>query len=313
VPLALPNGCTLRPATPDDADEVAAMLLADDLADVGRSHYDVHFVREQWATPGFDLSTDAWMMVAPDGTAVGHTNVMPDGETRAKAWGVVHPEHRGLGIGSALVELTERRTGIRLQGVPNAVLHQAINDTDEAAATLMRSRGYRLGRSFRHMQIDLAERPEDTGAAPAGIAIRRIVPERDLRAIHRIFVEAFRQEWGYRVVPFEEWSALEVEAQSYDPTLWHLATERDRPVGAITGTVMGNLGWIGELGVRPPWRSRGIGSALLHRSFATFAARGLERVRLNVDAENPMGATRLYERVGMRIVRGWDVYEKPLA
>jgi predicted GNAT family acetyltransferase len=31
---------------------------------------------------------------------------------------------------------------------------------------------------------------------------------------------------------------------------------------------------------------------------------------LNVDAANPTGAVRLYERLGMRTVRGWDVYEK---
>jgi ribosomal protein S18 acetylase RimI-like enzyme len=308
-----PNGYTLLPARPDDADAVAAILLADDLADTGASHFDADFVRDQWATPGFDLSTDAWIAVAADGTPVGHTNVMPDGEARVKSWGVVHPEHRGLGIGSVLVALTERRARERLEGVRDPVLHHAVSDTDHAGAALLRSRGYRGVRSFRHMQIDLTGPLQDAGAAPAGIEIRGVDPERDLHAIHGIFVEAFRQEWGYRVVPFEEWSGLEVETPSYDPTLWHLATEGDRPVGAITGTVWGDRGWIGELGVLPPWRGRGIGSALLRRSFATFAARGLERVRLNVDAENPTGATRLYERVGMRTVRGWDVYEKPLA
>jgi mycothiol synthase len=308
-----PNGYTLRPATRDDADAVAAMLLADDLADTGASHFDADFVRDQWATPGFDLSTDAWIAIAADGTPVGHANVMPDGEARVKSWGVVHPEHRGLGIGSALVALIERRTRERLEGVRDAVLHHAVSDTDHAGAALLRSRGYRGVRSFRHMQIDLTGPPEDPGAAPTGIQIRGVDPERDLHAIQGIFVEAFRQEWGYRVVPFEEWSGLEVETPSYDPTLWLLATEGERPVGAITGTVWGDRGWIGELGVRPPWRGRGIGSALLRRSFATFASRGLERVRLNVDAENPTGATRLYERVGMRTVRGWDLYEKPLA
>ena len=31
---------------------------------------------------------------------------------------------------------------------------------------------------------------------------------------------------------------------------------------------------------------------------------------LNVDAENTTGATALYERVGMRIVKRWDVWER---
>jgi hypothetical protein len=31
---------------------------------------------------------------------------------------------------------------------------------------------------------------------------------------------------------------------------------------------------------------------------------------LNVDAENPTGASALYQRVGMRVVRAWDLLEK---
>jgi hypothetical protein len=33
-------------------------------------------------------------------------------------------------------------------------------------------------------------------------------------------------------------------------------------------------------------------------------------VLLNVDAENPTGATKLYEHVGMRVVNRWDVWER---
>ena len=64
------------------------------------------------------------------------------------------------------------------------------------------------------------------------------------------------------------------------------------------------------LAVRKPWRSRGLGLALLRQSFADFAARGANRVGLVVDAENTTGAVRLYERAGMRPVRRLDVYER---
>ena len=37
------------------------------------------------------------------------------------------------------------------------------------------------------------------------------------------------------------------------------------------------------------------------------------RVMLNVDAENPTGATALYERVGMRIIKRWDLWERSRA
>ena len=61
-----------------------------------------------------------------------------------------------------------------------------------------------------------------------------------------------------------------------------------------------------------PCRGRGAGVALLHRSFATFAGRGVRRVILNVDAENSTGATALYERAGMRVINRWDVWERLL-
>jgi ribosomal protein S18 acetylase RimI-like enzyme len=112
------------------------------------------------------------------------------------------------------------------------------------------------------------------------------------------------------VIPFEERIDLEVETPSDDPSLWLLASEGREAVGALSGVVSGDRGWVGELGVRAPWRGRGVATARLHRSFATFAARGLRRVMLNVDSENSTGAVRLYERVGMRTARVWDVYEK---
>jgi ribosomal protein S18 acetylase RimI-like enzyme len=62
------------------------------------------------------------------------------------------------------------------------------------------------------------------------------------------------------------------------------------------------MGWIGALGVRDRWRKRGIGLALLQHAFAEFHRRGLTKVGLGVDASNPTGATRLYERAGMRVV-----------
>jgi mycothiol synthase len=66
------------------------------------------------------------------------------------------------------------------------------------------------------------------------------------------------------------------------------------------------------LGVRPRWRRRGLGLALLRHTFTEYHRRGHTRVGLGVDAENVSGAVRLYERAGMRVVRRHDTYERPL-
>jgi ribosomal protein S18 acetylase RimI-like enzyme len=51
---------------------------------------------------------------------------------------------------------------------------------------------------------------------------------------------------------------------------------------------------------------------LLRAAFAALAARGVDHVRLNVDADNETGATRLYASVGMTVRRAFLVYEKRL-
>jgi mycothiol synthase len=43
-----------------------------------------------------------------------------------------------------------------------------------------------------------------------------------------------------------------------------------------------------------------------------FHRRGESHVGLGVDVQNPSGATRLYERAGMRVINEDVVYEKDL-
>ena len=67
------------------------------------------------------------------------------------------------------------------------------------------------------------------------------------------------------------------------------------------------------LGVRRPWRGRGIGRALLLTAFVAVHIRGGgTRSSWGVDAANPSGATRLYEDVGMRELHSFEIWEKSL-
>ena len=72
------------------------------------------------------------------------------------------------------------------------------------------------------------------------------------------------------------------------------------------------IGWIRTLGVRPPWRKRGLGEALLHHSFGEYYRRGMKTIGLGVNANNPSGAPRLYQKVGMHPASEHVTYEKEL-
>jgi mycothiol synthase len=184
-------------------------------------------------------------------------------------------------------------------------LRHAINAGDGAAAAMLHARGLRPVRHFWHMGIDLAG-PFEPGPAPEGIQIVG-VEHQALRGIHAVLVEAFADDWGYHPEPFEDWAEEYESDPNHDRGLWLLAKDGEVPVGVLTA---GDSGWVGEVGVVKTHRGRGIAAALLRRSFATFERRGVTRVMLNVDAENPTGATALYERVGMQITKRWDLWER---
>lgn len=312
--MVLPDGYRLRAATHDDFEAAAGVLIADELDDAGKDDagqvvLDANFLRNTWSRPGFNLATDAWVVVDGDGTVVGYGHAMRDEPSVVASWGVVHPARRGRGIGSALFDRIEARASELMTGVETPRFRHSINANDQAAAAMLAARGLQPVRHFWHMQIDLAGRI-DAGPPPAGIEITGIRSPEDLPVIHALIGEAFSEHWGNWPEPYDQWVAEEAAGPSYDPSLWLLEKADGHPVGTLTATLWGDRGWIGYLGVLARGRGRGIGTALLRRSFATFADRGARIVLLNVDSENTTGATALYERVGMRVVKRWDLWER---
>jgi mycothiol synthase len=309
--MDLPAGYEFRAPTPDDLGAVADVLIADELDDAGQIVLDEDFLWEEWRWVGFDLVTDAWVVVDGAGTIVGYGQAKREEPNVVESWGVVHPELRGRGIGSSLLDRIEERAPHLLAGLPSVRFRHAINAGDRAVAAMLQARGLRPVRHFWHMQIDLTG-PFEPGPAPRAIDITGIESPSDLPTIHAVLDEAFADHWDHHPEPFDQWAEELTESPSYDPTLWLLASEGGRPVGALTGSVQGGRGWVDLLGVLAPHRGRGIGAALLRRSLTTFSRRGLRRVVLSVDAENPTGATALYERMGMRVVKRWDLWERSL-
>jgi ribosomal protein S18 acetylase RimI-like enzyme len=73
-----------------------------------------------------------------------------------------------------------------------------------------------------------------------------------------------------------------------------------------------DTGHVSVLGVKRPWRRKGLGLALLQHAFGEFFRRGKYKVELGVDAQSLTGATDLYIKAGMYVLRQRDMYEKEL-
>ena len=303
------SGYEFRAPVSDDLGAVVGVIAAEQSANgAAEATLDADFMRQVWSSTGFDLATDAWVVTDAAGAIVAYGQAEREEPDLVESWGVVHPEHRGRGIGSALLEQIETRAAELLDGVPSPRFRHAITAGDGAVAMMLGRRGLRVVRHFWHMQIDLEDSTEP-GTAPSGIEIDGVDPEEDLPAIHAILEEAFADDWGDHPEPFDEWIE-ELAGSPDDVALWLLARDEGTPVGVLTARSGDEVVWVNWLAVLATHRGRGIGAALLRRSFASFAARGLRRVRLNVDAENATGATGLYERVGMRVVNRWDLWER---
>jgi ribosomal protein S18 acetylase RimI-like enzyme len=118
--------------------------------------------------------------------------------------------------------------------------------------------------------------------------------------VHAALDEAFAEEWNFVSEPFEAWAARRIDVPGFDPGHWFIVRDGDEVVAVLREDPgRGDAAWVGALAVRAAWRRRGLGLALLRHAFRDFYRRGHPRVGLGVDAENPTGATRLYERAGM--------------
>lgn len=299
-----------RTATIEDLPEVLALAQAADVAALGETNWTEAELREEWA--GYDLERDVFLLEL-DGRLAGYAAYENGGEGRLRADGYVHPELAGRGVGTELLRLTEEQARADASLVPDGervYLQNATNDP--AAPPLFRAHGYEPVRHFWRMVIDLERAPQ--AVVPAGIEIRIFDEPEERRAVHAVIQEAWLDHWQNRPRPYEEWAARAYEVAGFDPTLVWVALEGDEIVAAnlCYWKRNGDWGWVGTLGVRPAWRRRQIAEALLATAFAEFFRRGERRVALGVDAESPTGATRLYEKAGMRVFWEAIVFEKEL-
>lgn len=298
-----------RPAQAD-LGEVLALCRAADTAVWGDSDWTEHDLRQEWSE--LDLETDAWL-VDLDGRVAGYGTFADRREGRLMADGYVHPELQGLGVGSRLVDLYEARAA---ELAERRTLESAALRGDGAADALFTGRGFEPVRHFYRMVIDLdLDHEPERPVWPDGLTVGRLDVERDGRAFYDAIVEAFADEWGFQIRPWDEFRTWRFGAERFDPSLSPVVKDGDE-IAAVSlndWKTNGDWGWVNLLAVRPAWRRRGLGEALLRESFREFHSRGERQVALAVDVENPTGATRLYERVGMRPLWEAVVYRKELA
>ncbi len=305
----LPEGYSVRPATIGDADAATDLFNACEIEEAGEPDYSPGEVGDEWAN--LEISERVALVETSSGLFVGGLVMRSRGNVVHDADIYVHPKHTDRGIGGYLVLLSEARAESWIDIAPRGVrvvIRNPVHSHNKAANDLLQSHGYVPIRNFVRMEIDLGREPE-LPKLPDGLEMRSCRPGDDEPAIYGTIQEAFQDHWSFGPSPFEEW----MDRRVFDPSLSFLITEGDEVAATVVCRIFGDeFGWIGELGVRNQWRRRGLGSALLTRSFIEFYRRGIKRVALGVDTQNANRATQLYERLGMQVTRSFVIYEKEL-
>jgi ribosomal protein S18 acetylase RimI-like enzyme len=145
--------------------------------------------------------------------------------------------------------------------------------------------------------------------------------EDDLRIVHDVLESAFADHFNSHEETFDEFVSRLREDPGHRWDHWWIAelvpagtedaegpTADAEPAGAVVGAVSEGEGgkpdgsYVEYIGVLSNARGRGVAKSLLATVIADAAARGRDRVGLEVDADSPTGADSLYTSMGWRTV-----------
>ncbi len=232
--------------------------------------------------------------------------------------GYLLPEWRRKGIGTAMLKTVEARlraiAADHSDDVPR-VFRVWVEENETGKIALLEGAGYEPARYFFTMVCrSMDELP--SAPMPPGLEIRPVTPEH-YRPVWDALSDAFRDHWSY-TPPAEEHYQRWLKNRRFQPERWVIAWEGDQIAGTILNYIdpeenkarRRKRGYTEDIGVRRPWRRRGLARAMLVRSIELLRQEGMSEVSLGVDTKNPSGALRLYESVGFKSERNVMVYEK---
>ena len=241
-------------------------------------------------------------------------------QRRVMLGGGIVPECRGEGIGTELIGwLIERGLEVAAAGEPGTPgwLELFASEHDVDRESLFAALGFTPLRYYFQMRRPLApDLPSPDGAAGFTLVPYDFGLDDAVRRAHN---EAFRDHFASTEFDAETWQFL-VTDRHFRADASFVVLDGDEVVGYALNSIYPDEwealgyseGWTHQLGVRRPWRGRGIAKALLGATAGAFAREGLGYATLDVDAENPTGALALYEGSGYTRARTRVAWSRPV-
>ena len=280
----------------------------------------------EWREPGFDLATSSLGIFDASGRLAAYGTFWATSQTPVHpgfGW-AVHPLYHACGFEDQLFNWANGKSREVVDRCPpdaRVSLRCGVNEGYAFAETALAKAGFTKTRVYVDMGIEMSEKPS-APPFPEGISTRPYRHDADLPLLVDVVRESFSDHYGHVDEPFEK--DLELfrhwldNDPHFDPDLvvFPVAEDTGQVVGCLLGLTQDPrnpaAGYIDTVGVRRRYRRRGLATAMLQRSLSMFWDRGMKRVNLDVDGESLTNAVALYERVGMRVFRRYNIYEKLL-
>ncbi|MGN8049327.1 GNAT family N-acetyltransferase [Curtobacterium sp. 22159] len=306
------GGLTFRSGTLEDIEAVHAVAVAAAAVDDPHARPSTSDFERTLSTEGLDVARDTIVGVDAEGhvQAYGIVIDVPSRVTAARAVldGAVHPALRGRGIGRRVLAWQVGRARQRL-----ATLDLDLPATIEVGAprgsgalALAAHSGFEPVRNWVDMEVVLDGRTDVVAPAlPDGHVVRATSVD-DIEALRVAKNDAFRDHWGSQPMVASDWRGF-LTAPTSRPDLGRVVLDADGEIVAFAivevdpdafaarGRSYGYVHWVGVVRAA---RGRGLAPIVLDAALRAIRAAGLSAAVLHVDAENPSGAGRIYERLG---------------
>ncbi|QOR68103.1 GNAT family N-acetyltransferase [Cytobacillus suaedae] len=293
----------------EDASAVTDFVSIVDIDEFGFPDIEIQDVIDLWNE--LPINKNVWIIELKDSKhIVGYGFIEESGEDSLYSSAFVHPQFKGKGIGTSLLELIDiRAKEIRSIKEKSLKLDNVIPATNTNAINLLESRDYQFNRLYQRMRIDMDTMPESV-SLPQDITIRPYQHELDAVRLHATHQETFKDTRDFSPQPYDEWIKQKSTA-NYDQTLWFVAYAGDELVGFIICKLFdGEHIYVDRLGVKRPWRKHGIGLSLINTVFRESYQRGNKTVLISVDSNSLTKANLLYEQAGFKTVFKVAAFQK---
>lgn len=316
----LPAGLSARPLHADDIDAIVRLLAAAEPLDDTGENENSDDLTEWFINERLDLTDDSRVVESADGELVAWASIMDLGNHRdeyaLRLDGRVHPAWRGRGIGRVLLGWQlSRSQELHRARHPEMGGRFAVGVTapNHALERLVVRAGMEPVQYYWQMHRPMTGLPEVRTVEGIDLVPYDRARDDEVRRTHNL---AFADHFGTAERDAYAWQTWFTGQRAFRPDVSRLALAD----GAVAGYVLVyeheadteatglREAYLGQIGVLPAFRGRGIASAATIAALHAAAADGFDRAGLTVDSHNTTGALRLYEALGFTETRRETVW-----